>query len=109
AALRVTRQLEPRDLPALAALTGMQVQSIGFLDGHRETWRRAVQLPARLSLDARTLLLTSGLTWKKMPLVDRDLLARQLSLPPGGAAPRYSARLKTSIGASPDQGGPVMG
>jgi hypothetical protein len=107
--LRTTGQIDPRDLPAIASLTPLQVQSIGFLDGERETWRRAVQLPARLSVEARKLVLTSGLTWEKLPPADRALLARLLPLPPGGSLAHYAARLKTSVGSFPAQGGTVAG
>jgi hypothetical protein len=105
ASLRATGQIDPRDLPAIASLTAMQFQSIGFLDGEWDTWRLAVQLPAQLSLESRKLLLTSGLTWEKMPPADRALLERLLSRPPGGALSRYAARLKTAIGSNPAQGG----
>jgi len=104
--LRATGQIDPRDLPAIASLTAMQVQSIGFLlEGQWDLWHLAVQLPAQLSLESRKLLLTSGLTWEKMPPADRTLLGRLLSRPPGGSLSRYAARLKTAIGSSPAQGG----
>jgi hypothetical protein len=106
--LRTTRQLDPRDLPAIASLTGLQVQSIGFLDGSRDTWRLAVQLPAGLSLEARKLLLTSGLSWGKMAPGDRALLTRLLLLTSGDALSRYAARLKTAVHSSPAQGGTVV-
>jgi hypothetical protein len=107
ASLRATGQIAPGDLPAIASLTALQVRSIGFLDGHWETWRRAVQLPSRLSLEARKLLLTSGLTWEKMPPADRALLARLVPLPSGGSLSHYTARLRTSVDDLPAQGGTV--
>jgi hypothetical protein len=103
--LRATGQIDPRDVPAIASLTALQVQSIGFLDGQWDTWRLAIQLPAQLSLGSRKLLLTSGLTWEKMPPADRALLGRLLSLPPGGSLSRYAARLKTSVSSNAAQGG----
>jgi hypothetical protein len=109
ASVRATGQIAPGDLPAIASLTALQVQSIGFLDGGRETWRRAVQLPSRLGQESRKLLLTSGLTGEKMPPADRALLARLLPLPPGGSLARYTARLKTTVGSFPAQGGTVVG
>jgi hypothetical protein len=107
ASLRTTRQINPHDLPALANLTGLQVQSVGFLDGGWGVWRRAVQVPARLSLESRKLLLTGGLTGEKMPPADRALLERLLPLPPGGSFSRYNARWKTTVGSNPSQGGTV--
>jgi hypothetical protein len=109
ASLRATGQIDPGDLPAIASLTGLQVQSVGFLESQWDTWRLAVQVPAQLSLESRKLLLTGGLTWEKMPTADRALLGRLISLPPGGALSRYAARLKTSVGANPSQGGALMG
>jgi hypothetical protein len=106
--LRATGQIDPRDLPAIASLTGLQVQSIGFLDGRWDTWRLAVQLPAQLSLESRKLLLTSGLTGEKMPPADRTLLGHLLNVPPGGALSRYAARLKTTVNSNPAQGGALV-
>jgi hypothetical protein len=101
------RQIHLNDLPPIAALTGLQVQSVGFLDGGWDVWRRAVQVPARLSLESRKLLLTGGLTGEKMPPADRALLERLLPLPPGGSFSRYNARWKTTVGSNPSQGGTV--
>jgi hypothetical protein len=105
--LRATGRLDPRDLPGIAALTALQAQSIGFLDGSRDVWQRAVQIPAGLSLEARQLLLTEGLTWEKLPPADRERLTQLLPLPPGGSHSRYAARIKTSIHPSPAQGSTV--
>jgi hypothetical protein len=98
---------DPNDLPAIASLTGLQVQSVGFLDGGWDVWHRAVQVPARLSMESRKLLLTGGLTWEKMPPADRSLMERSIPRPPGGSLSRYSARLKTSVHSNPSQGGTV--
>jgi len=76
--LRATGQIDPRDLPAIASLTWLQSQSIGFLDSQWDTWRLAIQYPAQLSLESRKLLLMSGLTWEKMPPAGD----------PGGRGPR---------------------
>jgi hypothetical protein len=107
ASLRATQQINPNDLSAIANLTGLQVQSVGFLDGGWDVWHRAVQVPTRLSLASRQRLLRGGLTWEKMPPGDRVLLERQLSHPPGGSLSRYTVRLKTSVGSNPSQGGTV--
>jgi hypothetical protein len=109
ASLRATGQIDPRDLSAIASLTGLQIQGIGFLDGQWDTWRLAVQLPAQLSLESRKQLLTSGLSWEKMPSADRALLGRLIGLQPGDSLSRYAARLKTSVSSNPVQGGTLVG
>ena len=104
ASLRRQHNLGPEDLAALAALNGLQVRGVGFLEGHQDTWQRAVVLPARLSAAARQAVVRGGVEWSALSGADRVMLARLL--PPELWA-GYRASLQTSVSDLPDTGGAV--
>lgn len=87
--------LFPDDLLFLRRLTLPQLNAILTFRAH-EGWKRAVQIPARLSPPSQSLLLSRGLRWELLPRADQ-LLAQQLSLANHSVGPDYFARVSAAV------------
>ena len=72
----VKNVLLPDDLLALSRLSMPQRNGI-LSSGAHEGWRRAIEIPARLSPQSRALAVTDGLRWELMAPADQQV-AQQL-------------------------------
>lgn len=89
--MRGKQPLSPADVPVLASLSLPQVQGMWGFIGNIDAWHYLVKVPSRLSVRARQLLVTEGITWDTLPDADRELLLRQLP-PLPGLRPDYAAQ-----------------
>ncbi|MFN3648702.1 MAG: hypothetical protein ACK47B_03895 [Armatimonadota bacterium] len=107
-AVRKTGTLDPESLPELAALHAFQVHSVGQVAQHLDQWQLGIQLPARLSLPARRMLLSGGITWERLSPADQLLLTPFLAPAPPGQPPNANAKITTEVTSAPEQGGVVL-
>lgn len=101
-AVRRTGTLTAAEVGGLASLDFFQLQQGDSLTRHLEHWRRAVRLPAALSLSARQSLFGAGVVWSRLSPLDQTVLARLL---PDEDPTGFQARLRTEVRDQPAQGG----
>ncbi|MGV3722164.1 MAG: hypothetical protein ACO1SX_14735, partial [Actinomycetota bacterium] len=103
--VRRTDTLTAAEVGGLARLDFFQLQQGDSIARHLEHWRRAVRLPAALSLAARQSLIGAGIAWSRLAPPDQVVLARLL---PEEDPTGFEARLRTEVRANPSQGGTIL-